>query len=95
VRENRTHGSEGGEGTALPDPYRESVRIAFPQLSTSFSASQARSSYVDLFLKRARPSDLPVQQPTNFELVVNLKAAKALGLTISPAFLDVADKVIE
>lgn len=87
------------EKLRLPAVY-PTLEYVWDQGLIAYAADQRQNirraaHFVDRILKGARPADLPVEQPTKFELVVNLKTAKALGLTIPPSVLQRADQVIE
>jgi putative ABC transport system substrate-binding protein len=95
---NRTRTVDFAQQNGLPGMYsgREWVDAGgLMSYAPSWTAMFSRAAiYVDKILRGAKPADLPVEQPTKFELVINLKTAKALGLTIPPTLLLLADEVI-
>jgi len=97
--EHRTRVARLAAERSLPTVYGRPEHVEAGGLM-AYSASRAEmfrgaAVYVDKILKGARPADLPIEQPTKFELTINLKTAKALGLTIPPSLLLRADQVIE
>jgi putative tryptophan/tyrosine transport system substrate-binding protein len=94
-----------GQIVALAAKYRLPAIYAFRRFATegglvsygvdAFDQVRSSASYVDLILKGAKPRDLPVQMPTKYTLIINLKTAKALNLSVPPTLLALADEVIE
>ncbi len=83
----------GWPGIGTPDLPRAGGLMSYSFDTVDVHAQAA--SYIDRILKGTSPADLPVQQPTKYSFIINLKTAEALGLTVPPRVLDIADEVIE
>jgi putative ABC transport system substrate-binding protein len=96
---HRTQVAELAVKNRLPTMYPQNIYVEAGGLmsyGTNYPELDRRAAtYVDKILKGAKPADLPVEQPTKFELMINLKAAKQIGLTIPPNVLVRADKVLK
>jgi putative ABC transport system substrate-binding protein len=99
LNRDRTQIIERAAEYRLPAMYewREQVEVGglMSYGSSLVGLSRRVAAYVDKILKGAKPADLPVERPTNYDLVINMKTAKALGLTIPPSVLARADEIIQ